>query len=151
MTKKIPERITIYDENGPVTVPCKIVPGTDEFTCTTPQGEKLRFRIDDKKEHVTIISKNGIETVPCKQVPNEAELIVTTLTGKEVGLMFIDPGMFSKEDLIHMKRRQLPLYDIWKCVCHESNYEEVSEAIGSSFCVKMGPDLIEFLDSLKLQ
>jgi|GEM_PF-3943914 len=146
--EKIPKRVTITTKGETVTLPCEMVHGTDEFTCTTPEGEKLRFRVDDKKEHITIISKDGSQTFPCKTVSNEAEPIGTTATGKKFGFMIIDPGMFSKEDLVYMKRRQVPLYDIWKCICHESNYAEVSEAIGSSLCVKMGPDLGEFLDSL---
>lgn len=148
MTKKIPKRVTITTEGRTVTLPCKIVPGTDEITCTTPEGKELRFITDDKKEHVTVVSEDGNKTFSCKQIPNEAEITATTTLGKTLGLILIDPGMYTKEELIHMKKRQLPLYDIWKCICHESNYAEVSEAIGSSFCVKMGPDLKEFLESL---
>lgn len=144
---KIPKRVTIKTKDGTFTLPCEIVPGTDEITCTTPEGKEIRIIIDDEREHVTVISEDGSYTSPCKQIPNEAEITATTKTGKKIGIMIIDPGMYSKYDLMHMKRRQLPLYDIWKCVCDESNYAEVSEAIGPSFCVKKGPDLREFLES----
>jgi hypothetical protein len=122
MSKPIPKNVTIQTDSGPVTVPCKRVPGTDEFTCTPPGGEELRLKIDRKTSKVTFISKEGSQTVQGKTLPNVAEITATSPTGEKIGLMIIDlsifPGKYTSEDLLHIKRRQLPLYDVWKCVCH---------------------------------
>lgn len=102
---------------------------------------------------MTFISQKGSQTVQGKPLPNLAEITATSPTGEKIGLMIIDPsifpGKYTAEDLLHIKKRQLPLYDIWKCVCHESNYKEVCEIVEPSFCLKMGPDFEKFMNSLK--
>jgi hypothetical protein len=82
---------------------------------------------------------------PCERVPDIAEFTAISPLGKKMGLVLVDPGMYTKNELICLKKKQLPLYDVWKCICYESNYEEVSEAVGSSFCVILGTELLEFL------
>lgn len=150
MSKRIPTRLNITTKDGnKETVSLKRVSSTDEYTCTTSKGEELRIKIDEKTNIVTLTSsETGINMMQGKNIPVEAEIKGITPKGKKFGFMLIDPGMFSKDDLIHMKKRQLPLYEIWKCVCHESNYTEVSEAIGAEFCLKLGSDLKEFMDSM---
>lgn len=81
----------------------------------------------------------------CEGVTEIAEFTAISPLGKKMGLVLVDPGMYTKNELICLKKKQVPLYDVWKCICHESNYKEVSEAVGSSFCVILGMELLEFL------
>ena len=151
MVEPIPKRVTIQTENGKFTSPCKRVPGTDEFTCNTPEGEEMRFKVDRKTSQITIIT--GSETIQGKPLPNLAEVTGTTPKGENFGINVIDqsifPGKYTADDLIYIRQRQTPLYDIWKCVCDESNYQEVCGIVGASFCVKMGSDLVNFMNELK--